>query len=61
MSDEKYIVTMTVDGYIEVEVIAKDTEDAKKKAYEKFSEMDFGSLLSAEASVNEISLNRKNI
>lgn len=48
MKKEKFVVCISVDGYVEVEVKAASPKEASEIACEKVSEFDFGSLKSVE-------------
>lgn len=49
MSNKKsYVVCMSVDGYVEVEVKAESPEEASKVACDKVGGFDFGPLKSVE-------------
>lgn len=48
MKKEKFVVCMSVDGYVEVEVEATSPKEASEIACEKVSEFNFGPLKSVE-------------
>lgn len=48
MKKEKFVVCMSVDGYVEVEVEATSPKEASELACEKVSEYDFGALRGVE-------------